>query len=121
MADDVLPELTEKQRTALLFIAGHQRRNGTMPTTRAIAAALGQKRVDPAPVILPLQKKGYLEILKGTSRRTGRNLKLTPKAEAWFVLHPPAETEIEELLARARKNEEARKAAGRPPEQMALL
>ncbi len=62
-------ELTERQRQVLEFILDKQRREGSIPTVREIAAYLGFSSPNAAAQHLKLiEKKGYIRLLKGRAR-----------------------------------------------------
>jgi len=62
-------ELTQRQRQVLQFILARQRRTGSVPTIREIAAHFGFSSPNAAAQHLKLiEKKGFIRLLKGRAR-----------------------------------------------------
>ena len=61
-----MAELTQRQRQVLQFILARQRRTGSVPTIREIAAHFGFSSPNAAAQHLKLiEKKGFIRLLKG--------------------------------------------------------
>jgi SOS-response transcriptional repressor LexA len=85
MARSAPDHLTPQQQAALLFVCRYIRQFQIPPTNREVAE--GMSLSPNAGVPQPLQRvieKGYLERVP----RTARNLRLTPKGQAWFDVQP---------------------------------